>query len=51
MPHADSLISTLVAALLSISLNPFFFVFMDRIGGKPPGARGEGEGEADPATA
>lgn len=39
----------LAAALLSISLNPFVFLFMDRIGGKPPGARVEGE--ANPATA
>ncbi|ADK99320.1 cation:proton antiporter [Brevundimonas subvibrioides] len=39
----------LAAALLSISLNPFVFAFMDRIGGKLPGARIEGE--ANPATA
>ena len=39
----------LAAALLSISLNPFVFAFMDRIGGKPPNPRVEGE--ANPATA
>ena len=39
----------LAAALLSISLNPFVFAFMDRIGGKPPNPRIEGE--ANPATA
>jgi CPA2 family monovalent cation:H+ antiporter-2 len=39
----------LAAALLSISLNPFVFAFMDRIGGKPPNARIDGE--ANPATA
>ncbi|MBU1345903.1 MAG: cation:proton antiporter [Alphaproteobacteria bacterium] len=38
----------LAAALLSISLNPFVFAFMDRIGGKPPGPRVEGE--VNPAT-
>ena len=39
----------LAAALLSISLNPFVFAFMDKIGGKPPNPRVEGE--ANPATA
>ena len=39
----------LAAALLSISLNPFVFLFMDRMGGKPPNPRVEGE--ANPATA
>jgi CPA2 family monovalent cation:H+ antiporter-2 len=39
----------LAAALLSISLNPFVFAFMDRMGGKPPNPRKEGE--ANPATA
>ncbi len=39
----------LAAALLSISLNPFVFAFMDRLGGKPPNPRVEGE--ANPATA
>jgi CPA2 family monovalent cation:H+ antiporter-2 len=39
----------LAAALLSISLNPFVFLFMDRLGGKPPGLRQEGE--VNPATA
>jgi len=39
----------LAAALLSISLNPFVFAFMDRIGGKPPNPRVDGE--ANPATA
>jgi CPA2 family monovalent cation:H+ antiporter-2 len=39
----------LAAALLSISLNPFVFAFMDRIGGKPPNPRVEGE--VNPATA
>jgi len=39
----------LAAALLSISLNPFVFLFMDRIGGKPPGARLKNE--INPATA
>ncbi len=39
----------LAAALLSISLNPFVFAFMDRIGGKPPGPRIDGE--VNPATA
>jgi len=38
----------LAAALLSISLNPFVFAFMDRLGGKPPNPRVEGE--ANPAT-
>ena len=38
----------LAAALLSISLNPFVFAFMDRIGGKPPNPRVAGE--ANPAT-
>eukprot|EP01036_Dinobryon_divergens_P037777 gene37776-49485_t len=32
----------LAAALLSISLNPFVFAFMDRMGGKPPNPRKEG---------
>ncbi|OYX55350.1 MAG: potassium transporter Kef [Brevundimonas subvibrioides] len=39
----------LAAALLSISLNPFVFLVMDRLGGKPPNPRVEGE--ANPATA
>ena len=39
----------LAAALLSISLNPFVFAFMDKVGGKPPNPRVEGE--ANPATA
>ncbi len=39
----------LAAALLSISLNPFVFAFMDRIGGKPANPRKDGE--ANPATA
>ncbi|MGV3578643.1 cation:proton antiporter domain-containing protein [Brevundimonas sp.] len=39
----------LAAALLSISLNPFVFAFMDKIGGKPPNPRVEGE--TNPATA
>ena len=39
----------LAAALLSISLNPFVFALMDRMGGKPPNPRIEGE--ANPATA
>jgi CPA2 family monovalent cation:H+ antiporter-2 len=39
----------LAAALLSISLNPFVFLIMDRLGGKPPGLRQEGE--INPATA
>jgi monovalent cation:H+ antiporter-2, CPA2 family len=39
----------LAAALLSISLNPFVFLIMDRLGGKPPGQRLEGE--VNPATA
>jgi CPA2 family monovalent cation:H+ antiporter-2 len=39
----------LAAALLSISLNPFVFAFMDKIGGKPPNPRVEGE--VNPATA
>lgn len=39
----------LAAALLSISLNPFVFAFMDRMGGKPANPRKEGE--ANPATA
>ncbi|WP_426037847.1 cation:proton antiporter [Brevundimonas sp. DC300-4] len=39
----------LAAALLSISLNPLVFLVMDRLGGKPPNPRVEGE--ANPATA
>ncbi len=39
----------LAAALLSISLNPFVFAFMDKMGGKPANPRKEGE--ANPATA
>ena len=39
----------LAAALLSISLNPFVFALMDRMGGKPANPRKEGE--ANPATA
>ena len=39
----------LAAALLSISLNPFVFAFMDRMGGKLGGPRVEGE--KNPATA
>jgi CPA2 family monovalent cation:H+ antiporter-2 len=39
----------LSAALLSISLNPFVFLFMDRIGARPPGARPDNE--INPATA
>ena len=39
----------LAAALLSISLNPFVFLFMDRMGGKLPGVRPENE--VNPATA
>ena len=39
----------LAAALLSISLNPFVFLIMDRLGGKPPGLRQDGE--INPATA
>ena len=39
----------LAAALLSISLNPFVFLVMDRLGGEPPNPRLEGE--ANPATA
>jgi len=39
----------LAAALLSISLNPFVFLFMDRMGGKLPGI--PPENEVNPATA
>ncbi len=39
----------LAAALLSISLNPFVFLIMDRLGGNPPGVRQDGE--INPATA
>jgi CPA2 family monovalent cation:H+ antiporter-2 len=39
----------LAAALLSISLNPFLFRLMDRMGAKPPGARPDNE--INPATA
>lgn len=39
----------LAGALLSISLNPFVFLIMDRLGGKPPNPRKAGE--ANPATA
>jgi CPA2 family monovalent cation:H+ antiporter-2 len=39
----------LAAALLSISLNPFLFLFMDRLGARPPGARPDNE--INPATA
>ncbi len=39
----------LAAALLSISLNPFVFAFMDRMGGQIGGPRVEGE--KNPATA
>jgi len=39
----------LAAALLSIALNPFIFLFMDRMGAKPPGPRPDNE--INPATA
>jgi CPA2 family monovalent cation:H+ antiporter-2 len=41
----------LAAALLSISLNPFVFAFMDRIGAKPPSEPPVGGTEINPATA
>lgn len=41
----------LAAALLSISLNPFVFAFMDRIGAKPPAEPPTGGKEPNPATA
>jgi len=39
----------LAAALLSISLNPFVFLFMDRKGARPPDPRPDNE--INPATA
>ena len=41
----------LAAALLSISLNPFVFAFMDRIGARPPAEPPTGIKEPNPATA
>ncbi len=41
----------LAAALLSITLNPFVFAFMDRIGAKPPSEPPTSGNEPNPATA